>query len=145
MKPLTKIVGIGLIGLSSLLGCSEKGNIAGNSEAANSKKTELSGTIIDENYQNGHGNDDSTYSFVIKTEDNKRKVIEIMDGRTYTQEVYNKESVDTLLNIGDKVKINLNKFSRESAEQNGFSFIAGTFLRYLEIESAEKDKLILNR
>ena len=127
---------LGLAGLAllALVGCAK--NKAGTPEKAQ-ENTILSGIVTEENYQKlGGENGASSYAFLIETETGEKKVIEIRNGYGNDGTSYYKESVDLLVNKGNKIKIDLKQLKLQgyNPELNSFSFQAGNFFKYAKIE-----------
>ncbi len=132
MKTIRNILLAGA--LSLLVGCSDSALMKQvNRIFEKSEQIELTGTVISENYQKGEGfAKKNQYSFVINTEYGK-KVIEIRDDSDdiLTHQIYTKESADSLINIGDKVTINLYK---QQLDPNSLNFKVDDFLKNVKIK-----------
>ena len=121
MKILRNILFAGMLSLS-FLSCHPEETV------------ELTGTVVSENYQKGEGfAKRNQYSFAINTEYG-RKVIEIIDNSDDSimpHQMYSKESADSLITLGSKIKINVNK---RQIGSNSFRFNVDDFFRAVKLE-----------
>ena len=123
-KTLSSIVLAGALAFGNV-GCDNK-------KTETLVKVDITGEVLNENYREGFSSFSeatmSKYSFTLETEYG-RKTIEIVDG-----DGRRKESVDSFINIGDRLKISV---PENEVASNSWRYTSGNFFRYFKILEKE--------